>query len=84
MIKHTENTITFEGYELQNLGKTDSQRYCQRYYWTVEIEGLNWTRERKIWNFESAKAVFNLEKRLADAAGRGIDMFYTVPTEQKE
>ena len=33
-------------------------------YWTVEIEGLDWTKERKIWNFESAKAVYEQEKDL--------------------
>lgn len=51
----------------------------QKYYWTVEIEGLDWTKERKIWNFESAKAVYEQEKRFAIAQGRRIDMFYTSP-----
>ncbi len=64
---------------LKFLDKTGGQKY----YWTVEIEGLDWTRERKIWNFESAKAVYNLEKRFADAEGRRIDIFYTAPNGTK-
>lgn len=55
----------------------------QKHYWTVEIEGLDWTKARKIWNFESAKAVYEQEKRFAKAQGKRIDMFYTSPNGTK-
>jgi len=55
----------------------------QKHYWTVETEGLDYTKERKIWNLESAKAVYNQEKRIAKAQGKRIDMFYIAPNGTK-
>ena len=69
--------------DLDTFLKFIDQTGKQKHFWTVEIEGLDWTRERKIWNFESAKAVYNLEKRFADAEGRQIDIFYTAPNGTK-
>ena len=55
----------------------------QKYYWTVEIEGFDWTKQRKIWNEESAKATYDIEKSQADRMGRKIYL-YKITDNKKE
>lgn len=48
----------------------------QQHYWVVEIEGFDWTKQRKIWNKESTLATYNLDKSQADMMNRKIELFY--------
>jgi len=82
-VKNQRREIVMMKTDLDTFLKFIDQIGKQKHFWTVEIEGLDWTRERKIWNFESAKAVYNLEKRFADAEERRIDIFYTAPNGTK-
>lgn len=51
-------------------------RKMQKQYWIVEIEGLDWTKERKIWNTESAVSTYSIERYWAKAQGRDINIYF--------
>lgn len=51
----------------------------QKHFWQVIIEGLDWTKKRKIWNGESARATYNLESYFAKSQGRKIELILVNP-----